>query len=393
MIPLVLLTLTKTLGYFFWRLLSGQGMYQSDDSKWYLDNANSLMAHFTVSLNMNDMLYLGYNLLLTLLLAVFKDPIVVNLLQCITASLSIILVYKISCMLFNRATAVIASVFYCCMWDITLWSMYILSDSFFVSLLLLCVYYLLMAFESKQKRYKIFFIASSLYMLLFRPTGIVMMAVMLIFVAIRLDKKITGDFVKQHILFIGGFLTTIFLGCIYIYMEHTLDPLIESLQSNAKGILYNVYAKGWIYDKSTSYDYYFSPDYSINIDNSLILSFFINNYEHILVIYLRRASAFLGTWVWETNLRSIFGIISFAGNCFPMLLFVTGTIAAIVNEQFRKASILWLIILAVFAFCILFFIDSMYRYRFPAMPFIAIVAAYGVERIIYGGRIIAERYR
>ena len=392
-IPLVLLTLAKTLGYFFWRLSSGQGINQSEDSKWYLDYANQLMVNFTVGLQMNDILYLGYNMLLTLLLFLFKDPIVVVFIQGIAVSLSVILVYKIACMLFNRATAIIASVFYCFMWDFTLWSMYILSDSFFVSLLLLCVYLLLMALECNKNKYKILFIGTSLYMLVFRPTGIVTMFVMLIYVIIRIDRKRVEYFAKRHKLFIGGFLTTVALGCVYIYTEHKLDPLIQSLQLSVKGILYNVYAKGWIYDKSTAYDYFFSPDYSINVNNSLIISFIINNWEHIFMIYLRRASAFLGTWVWETNLQSILGIMSFAVNLIPLALFVTGTIAAIVNRKFRKASILWLLIIAVFAFCILLFIDAMYRYRFPAMPFIAIVAAYGVERIICGGRIIAKKYR
>ena len=391
-IPLVLLTLTNILGYFLWRLFSGQGIHQSDDSRWYLDYANALMTNFTVGLHMNDILYLGYNMLLTLLLAMFKDPIVVVFIQGVTASLSVILVYKIACMLFNRTTAVIASVFYCFMCDVALWSMYILSDSFFVSLLLLCVYFLLMALECNQKKYKVLFIVTSLYMLVFRPTGIITMAVMLVYVLIRLDGNKVMDFAKKHRLFIGGFLTAVALGCIYIYTNHKLDPLIQSLQSNVESILYNVYAKGWIYDKSTAYDYFFSPDYSITINNSLILSFIINNWDHVSMIYLRRASAFLGTWVWETNLQNIFGILSFAGNLLPTALFVTGTIAAIVNKQFRKASILWLLILAVFAFCILLFIDAMYRYRFPAMPFIAIVAAYGLERIISGGRIIAKKY-
>jgi len=392
MIPLVLLTLAKTMGYFFWRLFSGQGIYQSDDSKWYLEYANGLIANFTVGLHMNDILYLGYNMLLTLLLAVFKDPIVVVFLQGVAGSLSVIFVYKIACMLFNRATAIIASVFYCFMCDISLWAMYILSDSFFVSLLLLCVYLLLMAWESNDQKYTILFIITSLYMLVFRPTGIAMMIVMLIYVTIRLERKKKVYFLKKYWLFIGGFLATAIAGCIYLYTNHKLDPLIQSLQFNAKCVLYNVYAKGWIYDKSTAYDYLFSPDYSITVNNSLILSFIINNWEHIFTIYLRRAAAFLGTWVWETNLYTIFGILSFAGNLFPTVLFATGTIAAIVNRQFRKASILWLLILAVFAFCIVLFIDAMYRYRFPAMPFIAIVTAYGVERIICGGRIIAKKY-
>lgn len=393
MIPLVLLTLVKTLGYFFWRLFSNQGIYQSDDSKWYLDYASQLMTNFTVGLQMNDILYLGYNMMLTLLLYLFKDPMIVVFIQGVTTSLSVILVYKIASMLFNKSTAVIASLFYCFMWDFTLWSMYILSDSFFVSLLLLCVYFLLMALESNQKKYKIYFIVTSLYMLVFRPTGIVMMVMMLIYVVISLDRKKVVNFAKQKRFLIGGFLTAIALGCVYVYMNHKLDPLIESLQSNIKSILYNIYAKGWIYDKSTPYDYSFTPNYSINVRDSITLSFIINNWEHIFMIYLRRAFAFLGTWVWETNLKSVSGIVSFAANLIPFALFTTGTVAAIVNREFRRTSILWLLILAAFAFCILLFIDAMYRYRFPAMPFIAIIAAYGMERIIFGGCIIAKRYR
>ena len=58
---------------------------------------------------------------------------------------------------------------------------------------------------------------------------------------------------------------------------------------------------------------------------------------------------------------------------------------------FGRAAVLWGIVLAVFAFCILLFIDAMYRYRFPAMPFIGIIAAYGLDRMINGGRILAEK--
>ena len=123
--------LPKSYGIFFVLLTSGHGLPQSTDSQWYLDYANALVANFCDGVDMNDVLYLGYNLLLSLLLYIFKDPVIIVFIQAVTAALGVILVYKIANMLFNRTTAIIAALFYCAAWDITLWSMYILSDSFF----------------------------------------------------------------------------------------------------------------------------------------------------------------------------------------------------------------------------------------------------------------------
>jgi hypothetical protein len=75
----------------------------------------------------------------------------------------------------------------------------------------------------------------------------------------------------------------------------------------------------------------------------------------------------------------------------PVLLFMLGTIAAMWNGTFRKAAVIWYVILAVFMFCIIFFIDGMYRYKAPSSPFIAIAAGYGLERIIRGTIIIAKK--
>lgn len=384
LIPFVLLAFYKIVGHFFWLLLTGRGLPQSDDGKWYINYANTFVINLTDGLDMNDILYFGYNSLLTILLTVFKDPAAVIFIQAVTASLSVILVYKIAYLLFNRTTAIIASLFYCITYDFTLWAMYILSDSFFVSLLLLCIYFLLMALHSADKKYKILFAATSLYMLIFRPTGIVTLLFIFVYVLLQLDRNILSTFVKKHRWLIGGFITVAFAGIAYLYMGNKLDPFIASMQFNAKKVLYNIYAKGWIYDKPSSYDYFFRPNYAINICDSLIISFIINNWDHVSILYVRRAVAFLGRWAWETEIKSVADILRFAFQFVPTALFIIGTIAAITNKLFRKALIMWLIILGVFAFCVLFFIDWMYRYKLPALPFIAIVAAYGAERIING---------
>ncbi|TDF97093.1 glycosyltransferase family 39 protein [Paenibacillus piri] len=392
-IPFVLISVHVRLRYFFYLLSSDRGLPQSEDSQWYIDYAYALMTNLKIGLHMNDLMYIGYNVLLTLLLALFHDPVTVVFIQAVAAGLGVILVYLIARMLFNRTTAILASFFYCYYsWGITLWSMYILSESFFINLLLLCVFFLLKYLQSKKRLYQVLFIVSSLYMLVFRPTGIVSLAFILIYVVINLHRDIIFNFVKKHRLSIGACFIAIAAACIYMFTSDTFRPLVDSMQFNAKKVLYNIYANGWIYDKATPHDHYFKPDYTINIMNSLILSFLINNWDHVLILYGKRAIAFLGKWVWETNVSSLRGILGLAEHLVPTMLFAVGTVAAIVNKIFRKTSIIWLLVLAVFIFCIVFFIDALYRYKAPAIPFIGIAVAYGADSMLRGLMFIAKKY-
>ncbi|MFD0677892.1 MULTISPECIES: glycosyltransferase family 39 protein [unclassified Paenibacillus] len=350
------------------------------------------MSNFQIGLQMNDIMYIGYNLLLALLLGIFKDPLAVIFIQAVTAGLSIIFVYKISRMLFNKATAIIASFFYYYYsWTITLWSMYILSDSFFISLLLLNVYLLLKFMQSNKSVYKVLFILSSLYILVFRPTGVVSLFFIMIYILINLDKQKLWGFVKKHRFVIGGSLTTGVIAGIYLFSGSKLDPFLSSMQFNAKMVLYNVYAKGWIYDRPSPYDYFFKPDYTINVLNSLILSFILNNWDHVSVLYGKRIIAFIGKWAWDIKLTGVRSYVRLGWYLLPATLFLIGTIAAIAKGIFRKVSILWLVILAVFVFCIILFIDGMYRYKAPSLPFIMIVVAYGLERVLHEAFVIGKK--
>ena len=390
---LVLLSLYRTAGHVFWLHFSGRGLPKSPDCYWYIGYARGLLENFSIGLNIDEVLYLGYNLLLTLLLAVFKTSVSVVLIQSVTASLAIILVYKIAYLLFNRTTAIIAGLFYLYMWDVTLWASYVLSDSFFVSLSLLCVYLLLRATEPGQRRYKFLFAVTALYMCFFRPKGVLFMAVMLFYIFCLMDKKTVISFVSKYRWILGGFFCGAVVLVGYLFSRNVFDPLIQSLQYNVKLVLYNVYAKGRIYDIATAYDYFYRPNYSINIGDSLALSFIVNNWEPVSILYARRTVAFLGTWAWETHIRNVGDFLYFAFKLLPTVLFTMGAVVAVRTGQFRKAAILWLLVLAVYAFCLLLFIDAMYRYRFPALPFIAIGAAYGMDRTIAGGLLLAKRYR
>ncbi len=196
--PLLVLSLYRTFSHSVWLVQSGRGLPGSQDSEWYLNYAQSLLEQFAIRMNIDEILYLGYNLLLTGLLALFKDPVAIVYTQALIASLAIILVYQLGKTLFNKRTGVIAGLFYLYNWDVTLWSTYILSDSLFVSLLLLCVFLLIKATDSSRTTPKIVFSLVALYMCFFRPTGVVVMAVMLVYIVFRLERKRVIGFLTEN---------------------------------------------------------------------------------------------------------------------------------------------------------------------------------------------------
>ena len=69
---------------------------------------------------------------------------------------------------------------------------------------------------------------------------------------------------------------------------------------------------------------FFRSDYNINICNSLVLSYLINNWDHVLFVYAKRMVAFLGNWIWQANVHTFSGMIALAGNLLPTILFFAG---------------------------------------------------------------------
>lgn len=382
LIPLVVAATARILDHFFWRLSAGYGIPKCDDTTWYLNYANNLLANLQNGLDIDDTLYFGYNILLSFLLAIFRDPATVVLIQGVVAGLSVILVYKIARLLFTKTTAIIASIFYIGAWDVTMWAMYLLSDSFFLSLLLLTVYSMLLALETGRRSHRLLFLAAAGYLFIFRPTGIPIVAVLIPYIIYRLPRPAVAAFLARYRLPLCGAAAVLVTGGVYLYWSGAFDPFFASFRYNVLKVLYTVYARGRIYDYAHPRDLSFSPDYTVDIGNSPVLSFIINNWDYVSVLYLKRAVAFLGHWVWKADLGTLSGAYIFAANFWPAALFFAGTIAAVADRRFAKAAPLWLIILAVFTFCTLLFMDWMYRYRLPAIPFIAIVAAYGAERLV-----------
>ncbi len=382
LVPLVVAANARILDYILWLLSSGRGIPKCDDTTWYLNYANNLLANLQNGLDIDDTLYFGYNILLSFLLAVFRDPAAVVLIQGVVAGFSVIFVYKIARLLFTKTTAIIASVFYIGAWDVTMWASYLLSDSFFLSLLLLTVYSMLLALETGRLGHRLLFVAAAGYLFIFRPTGIPVIAVLIPYIVYRLPRPAVAAFLARHRLSLGGAAAALIAGAAYLYLSGALDTFFASLRYNVLKVLYTVYARGFIYDYAHPRDLKFLPDLTVTVANSPVLSFIVNNWDYVSTLYLKRAVAFLGHWVWKVDFGTLGGAYVFIANIMPAVLFLAGTVAAVADRRFAKAAPLWLITLAVFIFCTLLFMDWMYRYRLPAVPFIAIVAAYGAERLV-----------
>lgn len=375
MLLLLILSFYRYITYFLTVKNSPAGFPVTEDSIWYLDYARQMLHNFSLGTSVNDILYLGYNMLLVALLAICKSPQTVLFAQVITTSLGVVLIYQIALMLFNRTTALLAGLMYAFSLDLNIWTVYLLSDSFFTTLLLLNTFLWLKYFQTDKRVYKIFAWLGLVWLMLFRPNGIITVLFLAPYILhntygfARLWRLIKKYSKQLTLLVASGFIVLAFL----LY-SGKLSGFCNSFHFNIKLLLYNVYAKGWIYDISTPYDHQWRPNYTIIGDYEL-LSFVYYNWPDILIMMKKKALAFLGYWVVYSN--PIYKLSMFIFSI-PTIFFAIGTLGCIIERKFDRASILYCIIASVFIFCVIFFIDNMYRYRLPAMPAIYIITAYGI---------------
>lgn len=383
-LPLIIISLIPRIGYFLFELYSFDGLPVAYDTEWYLEHAYAFLASLKVDMDVNGIFYLGYYSLLALLLGIFKSSTVIVLFQMIVNALTVVLVYKISHALFNRRTAVLAGIIYAITFQIIYWSIFIITDSFFISLLLLTVYLLIMSYKSESAMYRYLFVACSLYMLIFRPTGLVTLTFIFVYIMINLNYRGLKDYWigKRLYLLLAGLVIILTAGLLII-KSGLLDSLIYSLEGHLIWLLSENYATGRLFDIETPYDYKYEAQMDTNYFNNFALSFFINNWNHILVLYARRAMTFLGVWVWKIGDADLLIKLKYL---LPIalggLLGIAGISSIVRNRILKETSILFLVVLSIQFFCLIFFMDSAYRYRVPSLVFLGILVAYGIDRVI-----------
>jgi len=363
-------------------MFSEGGFPKPPDTIWYLEHANKLLEDQKIQLDINGVFYIGYYGLLAILLLIFKKVEIIILLQVIVNALNVVIVYNICMLLFNRRTAIISALLYAFAWPTVFWSVFILTDSLFISFVLLSVYYILKWNLTRKIKYFAYFALCSLYMIFLRPAGSVTLTFILLYIIINLDFKKVRNFViekKYFVLASAAILITIFA---LVLKSGVLSPIFSSMYWNMTTVLHTIYKDGQIYDVKTAYDYKYNAILDNNYFNNHIISFFINNWQNIIVLYAKRALAFWGVWVMNFNIRDPLLTMMYIVRLLPLMLIIIGVLGMIRSGAFRKSSVILFVVLSVQFFCIFFFIDASYRYKVPSIAFLGIITAYGINVLI-----------
>lgn len=379
-IILAVIALIPRITFYFDRLLSVKGLPRTHDTAWYIKHANLLISNFQIDMDFNGIFYFSFYSLLAVLLLIFKSQSIIVFIQMVINALTVILVYKLCLEFTSRRVAVIAGILYSFLWPVIFWSAFIITDSLFISLMVLQAYLAVKASKYKQRNHFVYLSIVSLYMMFFRPTGVVSLGFVLLYLAVNFN---FFQYVRQKAKwFILGAIALV--ACIFAVEKVIYShDLTASLLRNMWWLLDENYSKGMIYDIKTPYDYKFQAKMPKYLEEFFILKYFFYNFFDIMVLYGKRLVSFFGVWVWKFKERGINYQIK---HLLPSLIGVTcitiGYWRFKANKMFKVASITLFMSGSIVFFTVFFFMDAAYRYRIPALVFLIIPLAQGIDYFI-----------
>jgi hypothetical protein len=364
-------------------LYISQGLFpKTNDSYWYVDHANELINSFKIDLDFNGIFYISYYSIVALLLLIFKSDVSVVYFQVFIGVLTVIPLFKTAETLINKRTAFIASLFFIFSKELNFWSTYILTDSIFISNLIFMIYSYTFLMKTKKKKYLHLTIANIIYMILLRPAGTITVCFLFIYIIIMNISKIFLFIKKNKLIFIISAIGIIpYIGLAIYYLLNS--ELGLSFFWNLRWLLFNNYGAGQIFDIPTVYDHKYIPVVNNQYMNNFVISFFINNFYHIIVIYAKRFIFLWGEmWIWSYHMYSISHALDYFRRCIPLILAFWGMLRVLLKKQSSESLVLFVPIISTIIFCVIFFLDSGWRYRLPSVPFNAIFVAYSLDYII-----------
>ena len=240
-LPLILLSLFMRLSYFYTQLRSG--LPNATDTAWYLESARNLINGNGIVFSLDGILYFGYYGLLAAMLLLFKSQTVIIFIQVVINALNVVIVYRIANIYFNRRTAFMSGLIYSIMSPITFWSVYILTDSLFISFLLLVIYFLACYYERREKRYLYLFFFCSAYTVFIRPTGIISLFFVFLYI-IYADYNKIKVFMMKYRYIVGAIFVAFITITAFLIKSGNLNSIIDPISSNMKWLLFSNYAGG-----------------------------------------------------------------------------------------------------------------------------------------------------
>jgi 4-amino-4-deoxy-L-arabinose transferase and related glycosyltransferases of PMT family len=372
---LVILALIPRIAFIIYKIHIRGALPQAYDTKMYLEQAYAFINEGIIDKDFNGIFYVSYYSFLGVLLKIFRSTDIIVYIQMFINALTVILVYKLGKEIFNRRAAIVSGILYSFLYPLIHWSIFITTDSLFITLMLLQAYFAVLCVKYNRRDSWIKLVILSVYMIFFRPTGIVTLAFTALYLMINADIK---GFISRHKKIMISF-AVVLAGLLIVIVKIMISlPLTGSLQRNLYWLLTEVYTNGQVYDIKTPYDMKFEAIIPPGNDFTFAALYFKHNFSKILLLYLRRIASFSGVWIWKLNTMSVFKTVTyllFYGMSFVLL--VIGIIDTFRQKLARKGSIVFFMILSIMLFTTFFFMDSAYRYRVPALVFGIFLIAQG----------------
>jgi len=380
---LLIISLVARFQYAIGLYISTGSFSKTNDSYWYIEHAYELINSFKIDLDFNGIFYISYYSVVAFLLMIFKTDLAVVIFQVLIGALTVIPLYKTAVALLNKRTAIIASLIFIFSRELKYWSTFILTDSLFISNLIFLIFSYTFYNITKKKKYLYFTAANIIYMILLRPAGTITVCFFFIYIILKNIKPILDFIIKKKVIFI-----ILTIGCIpyvlfavYIVLKSSVGL---SFYWNLKWLIFQNYGAGQIFDIPTVYDHKYAPIVNNQYYNNFVLSFFINNFYHIAVVYVKRFILLWGEgWIWSYRFTSISHALDYIRRCLPLVLALFGMLRVIFKKKSSTLSlVLFVPIISTVVFCVIFFLDSAWRYRLPSIPYMAIFTAFGLEYIL-----------
>jgi len=379
-LALFLLALIPRFFFLTRKMMLPGGLPKAFDSKVFLEQARDFAYHGYVQLDLNGIFYVSYYSILGIFLRLFHSTLAFVIMQMLINALTVILVYKLGIEIFDRKAAIISGIIYSFLFPLIHWSIFITTDSLFVTLMLLQAYLSVRCIKYNKRSSWIKLLLISIYMIFFRPTGIITLAFTAIYLLINLNIK--GFVLKHRRVFLSA------LGILIVLIAVTANkifshPVLKSFEANLYWLLTEVYTNGQMYDVRSSHDYIFNAKVPPGNDFLFALNYFKNNFTDIMILYFRRIITFAGVWVWKFHdLTVIRRTVYIAFSSMVFILLVIGIIDMFRKRIMKRASIVLFMIASIMIFTIFFFMDSAYRYRVPALAFAIYPVAQGIGAVI-----------
>jgi len=365
-ISIFLLNLATRLVYFF-----RFGVRDGGDSWFYLHNAQTILDHVGNPLPLLEQGIYPYYWLYPFFLIVFQlhTPTVI-LTQVILQSLAAVLLYKIGKKLWSGPVGFIAGVAYAFLFEVFQWDLYILTDSFYLAMMIASVYAVMVAIEKKTLVAWLLPTISMLGLFLLRPTSVVYLASVGFLGAMPMPARFR-----------------LYVAALALVAAILSGWYLTAFGSQkAFGVAYSVYyykdllRQGVVVRDRPEYTLALGWDSHVSVKNFLLTASLL---EHRAVAFWR---FYIPAHSFNHRIVNLFTFVPLYG------LALVGGMRSFLGKQFdQRKAFLGIIILAYWVFQTLTEVDYDWRYRIPILPWVLLFAAAGAvvvfERIKHNGKL------